>query len=69
MQVHHVPDLGLVAYALATIYREEDGHLGLDYQRRLALWRLGHVVQDQLGLGEDEAYVIAAGLLMPLAET
>jgi hypothetical protein len=67
MQIHQIPNLGVVAFALRDLYRRDEAPMGLDYQRRLAVWRLGRVLEDQLGVGPDEAYCMAAAILAPAA--
>lgn len=65
MHVQHVPGHGSIAFRIHDLYSRHrcEVDLHLSYRRRLAWLRLADVVEDQLGLGRDEALLASAMLL------
>lgn len=57
-----VPELGFVAYRTEDLYRADDVPHGLLYMRHVGVLRLARILEDQLGLGEDDALVLSVEL-------
>lgn len=70
MQLRHVPGLGVIGYLDRDLYLrdESERELPLAMQHRLALRRLGAVIEDQLGVSSDLALLGAARVLGGCAE-